>query len=70
MQIRDVTKVPAKRAPEIGEHNEEVLKELASARTKSPAARERRHRETNQPAGVASKPASARRQRRSQPNLR
>jgi formyl-CoA transferase len=29
MQVRGVTKVPAKRAPELGEHNEEVLKELA-----------------------------------------
>ena len=28
MQVHDVTKVAAKRAPEIGEHNEEVLKEL------------------------------------------
>jgi len=28
MQVHDVTKVPAKRAPEIGEHNEEVLQEL------------------------------------------
>jgi formyl-CoA transferase len=28
MQVHDVTKVPAKRAPEIGEHNDEVLKEL------------------------------------------
>src|SRR6266849_736420 len=28
MQVHDVAKVPAKRAPEIGEHNEEVLKEL------------------------------------------
>jgi len=28
MQVRGVTKVPARRAPEIGEHNEEVLKEL------------------------------------------
>ena len=28
MQVRDVTKVPARRAPEIGEHNDEVLKEL------------------------------------------
>ena len=27
-QVHDVTKVPAKRAPELGEHNEEVLKEL------------------------------------------
>ena len=26
--MHDVTKVPARRAPEIGEHNEEVLKEL------------------------------------------
>jgi formyl-CoA transferase len=28
IQVHGVTKVPAKRAPEIGEHNEEVLKEL------------------------------------------
>ena len=28
MQIRGVTKVPAKRAPSLGEHNDEVLKEL------------------------------------------
>jgi formyl-CoA transferase len=28
MQVHDVAKVPAKRAPEIGEHNEEILKEL------------------------------------------
>jgi formyl-CoA transferase len=28
MQVHDVAKVPAKRAPELGEHNEEVLKQL------------------------------------------
>ena len=28
IQVHDVTKAPAKRAPEIGEHNEEILKEL------------------------------------------
>jgi crotonobetainyl-CoA:carnitine CoA-transferase CaiB-like acyl-CoA transferase len=28
MQVHGVAKVPAKRAPEIGEHNEEVLTEL------------------------------------------
>src|SRR6185369_16243419 len=28
IQVHGVTKVPAKRAPSIGEHNEEVLKEL------------------------------------------
>jgi formyl-CoA transferase len=28
IQVHGVTKVPAKRAPQIGEHNEEVLKEL------------------------------------------
>ena len=28
IQVHNVTKVPAKRAPEIGEHNEEVLKQL------------------------------------------
>ena len=28
IQMHGVTKVPAKRAPELGEHNEEILKEL------------------------------------------
>ncbi len=28
MQVHDVTKVPARRAPEFGEHNDEVLKDL------------------------------------------
>jgi len=28
IQVRDVRKVPARRAPEIGEHNEEILKQL------------------------------------------
>jgi formyl-CoA transferase len=28
IQVQDVKKVPAKRAPKIGEHNEEILKEL------------------------------------------
>jgi len=28
LQVRDVAKVPARRAPEIGEHNDEVLKQL------------------------------------------
>src|SRR5690242_20994496 len=28
IQVHDVSKVPAKRAPRIGEHNEEILKEL------------------------------------------
>jgi crotonobetainyl-CoA:carnitine CoA-transferase CaiB-like acyl-CoA transferase len=28
MQVHDVEKVPAKRAPELGEHNEEILQEL------------------------------------------
>jgi len=28
MQVHDITKVPARRAPEIGEHNEEILREL------------------------------------------
>src|SRR6266496_2920978 len=31
IQVHGVSKVPAKRAPEIGEHNEEVLKELGFA---------------------------------------
>src|SRR5262249_14101397 len=33
IQMRGVTKAPAKRAPEIGEHNEEVLKELGFSAT-------------------------------------
>jgi crotonobetainyl-CoA:carnitine CoA-transferase CaiB-like acyl-CoA transferase len=28
IKVHGVTKVPAKRAPELGEHNEEILKEL------------------------------------------
>src|SRR5258708_14123682 len=28
LQVRDVPKVPARRAPDLGEHNEEVLKQL------------------------------------------
>jgi formyl-CoA transferase len=28
MQVHNVAKTPAKRAPELGEHNDEVLKEL------------------------------------------
>jgi len=28
MQVHDIAKVPAKRAPELGEHNEQVLREL------------------------------------------
>jgi crotonobetainyl-CoA:carnitine CoA-transferase CaiB-like acyl-CoA transferase len=28
LQVHDVAKVPAKRAPELGEHNEEILKLL------------------------------------------
>jgi formyl-CoA transferase len=33
IQVRDVTKVPAKRAPELGEHNEEILRELGFSAT-------------------------------------
>jgi formyl-CoA transferase len=28
MQVHDAEKVPARRAPELGEHNEEILQEL------------------------------------------
>ena len=28
IQVHDVAKVPARRAPELGEHNEEILKQL------------------------------------------
>jgi crotonobetainyl-CoA:carnitine CoA-transferase CaiB-like acyl-CoA transferase len=33
IQVRDVTKVAAKRAPELGEHNEEILRELGFSTT-------------------------------------
>src|SRR6266566_1759840 len=33
IQVHDVTKVPAKRAPDLGQHNEEVLKELGFSAT-------------------------------------
>src|SRR5467141_1498377 len=33
IQVHDVSKVPAKRAPKIGEHNEEILKELGFSAT-------------------------------------
>ena len=33
IQVHDVAKVPARRAPEIGEHNEEILKELGFSAT-------------------------------------
>jgi formyl-CoA transferase len=33
MQVHGVTKVPAKRAPELGEHNDEVLKQLGFSAT-------------------------------------
>ena len=33
IQVRNVTKVPAKRAPELGEHNEEILRELGFSAT-------------------------------------
>jgi formyl-CoA transferase len=33
MQVRGVDKAPAKRAPELGEHNDEILKELGFAAT-------------------------------------
>src|SRR5438128_9336724 len=33
IQVQDVSKVPAKRAPKIGEHNEEILKELGFSAT-------------------------------------
>jgi formyl-CoA transferase len=58
IQVHGVTKVPAKRAPEIGEHNEEVLKELgfdtkAIERLRAGGAIGK----TTEPAAVAAKPS-------------
>jgi formyl-CoA transferase len=58
IQVRDVTKVPAKRAPELGEHNEEILRELGFSATEidglrtSGAVPDAKHLET---AGAAGK---------------
>ena len=54
IQVHGVTKVPAKRAPALGEHNEEVLEQLgfSADRNRRPA-RERRRSESNRPRGVA-----------------
>ena len=41
--MHDVAKVPAKRAPEMGEHNEEVLKELGFDARDRRLARKRRY---------------------------
>jgi len=50
MQVHGITKVPAKRAPELGEHNEEVLKELGFAPNEIEGLRA---------SGVIGKPATA-----------
>ena len=52
IQVHGVAKVPAKRAPELGEHNEEVLKELGFSTSEIDGLRA---------SGAVRKPSSARR---------
>ena len=48
IEMHGVAKIPARRAPELGEHNDEVPQELGFvAETKSNNTRGRRHHETN-----------------------
>jgi crotonobetainyl-CoA:carnitine CoA-transferase CaiB-like acyl-CoA transferase len=51
IQVHGVNKVPAKRAPEVGEHNEEILKELGFGMSEIEAFR------TNGTLGISKKPA-------------
>ena len=47
IQVHGVAKVPARRAPELGEHNEEVLEQLGfSTQRNRRLARQRRHSES------------------------
>ena len=56
IQVHGVAKVPAKRAPQLGEHNEEVLRELGfSADRNRRLAREWRHSEGQGTRGVAAR---------------
>ena len=54
IQVHGVAKVPARRAPALGEHNEEILKELGLQRDRDRRlARERRHSESKGTRSVA-----------------
>ena len=54
IQVHGVAKVPARRAPALGEHNEEILKQLGLQRDRDRRlARERRHAESKGTRGVA-----------------
>jgi len=61
IQMHGVTKVPAKRAPEIGEHNEEVLKELGFSTSDIADFRASGtiSKSASQPASAATKPAAS-----------
>src|SRR5947199_5256992 len=58
IQVHGVSKVPAKRAPELGQHNEEVLKELGFSGTEVAGLRASGTigKPTPQPAAAATKP--------------
>ena len=60
IQVRDVAKVPAKRAPNLGEHNEEVLKELGFGAADIAGFRDSGTlgKSAPQPASAATKPAA------------
>ena len=54
LQVHGVAKVPAKRAPKIGEHNEEVLRQLGFSATEIDGLRaERCHSESKGTCGLA-----------------
>ena len=54
IQVHGVAKVPARRAPALGEHNEEVLQAAGLQRERNRRlARERRHSESKGACGVA-----------------
>jgi len=61
MQVQGVTKVPAKRAPELGEHNEEILNELGFDRNEIAGLRASGTigKSSPQPAPTATKPSAS-----------
>src|SRR5258705_10891982 len=61
IQVHGVSKVPAKRAPDLGQHNEEVLKELGFSATEVAGLRASGTigKPTPQPAAAAAKPGAS-----------